>query len=119
MKCPVCNIDLLMAVRKEVEIDYCPTCRGIWLDRGELDKILERSAGEFQPETHSRNAKEYRGHDNDHDNHDNRHKEHRDDDHDSRHREHHDDDHHSKGLFGQGDNKNRKKRSFLSDIFDF
>ncbi len=44
MKCPVCNIDLKMADRQGVEIDYCPQCRGVWLDRGELDKIIERSA---------------------------------------------------------------------------
>lgn len=42
MKCPVCkDVTLLMAERKGVEIDYCPECRGIWLDRGELDKLLE------------------------------------------------------------------------------
>lgn len=45
MKCPVCpTTDLLMTDRQGVEIDYCPQCRGVWLDRGELDKIIERSA---------------------------------------------------------------------------
>lgn len=45
MKCPVCvDVDLVMAERKGIEIDYCPQCRGIWLDRGELDKIIDRSA---------------------------------------------------------------------------
>lgn len=45
MKCPVCNAtDLMMTERQGVEIDYCPQCRGVWLDRGELDKIIERSA---------------------------------------------------------------------------
>ena len=44
MKCPVCTgIDLKMSERQGVEIDYCPECRGVWLDRGELDKIIERS----------------------------------------------------------------------------
>jgi Zn-finger nucleic acid-binding protein len=44
MKCPVCTgIDLKIAERQGVEIDYCPECRGVWLDRGELDKIIERS----------------------------------------------------------------------------
>ena len=43
MKCPHCAIDLVMSERQGVEIDYCPTCRGVWLDRGELDKIIERS----------------------------------------------------------------------------
>lgn len=44
MKCPRDNIDLVMADRQGIEIDYCPTCRGVWLDRGELDKVIERSA---------------------------------------------------------------------------
>ncbi|MBY0322058.1 MAG: zf-TFIIB domain-containing protein [Reyranella sp.] len=44
MLCPQCKIDLVMADRQGVEIDYCPSCRGVWLDRGELDKIIERSA---------------------------------------------------------------------------
>jgi hypothetical protein len=44
MKCPACNETLVMTDRQGVEIDYCPACRGVWLDRGELDKIIERSA---------------------------------------------------------------------------
>ncbi|MBW3624292.1 MAG: zf-TFIIB domain-containing protein [Armatimonadetes bacterium] len=45
MRCPVCtDVDLTMTDRQGVEIDYCPNCRGVWLDRGELDKIIERSA---------------------------------------------------------------------------
>lgn len=45
MKCPVCsNVNLVMSERQGVEIDYCPDCRGVWLDRGELDKIIERAA---------------------------------------------------------------------------
>ena len=44
MKCPVCStVNLVMSDRQGVEIDYCPECRGVWLDRGELDKIIERS----------------------------------------------------------------------------
>lgn len=43
MKCPNCNVALVMADRNGIEIDYCPECRGIWLDRGELDKVIERS----------------------------------------------------------------------------
>lgn len=43
MKCPTCiTTDLLMTDRQGVEIDYCPQCRGVWLDKGELDKIIER-----------------------------------------------------------------------------
>jgi len=44
MSCPVCNVPLAMSDRQGIEIDYCPQCRGVWLDRGELDKIIERSA---------------------------------------------------------------------------
>lgn len=44
MRCPVCQEELKLAERQGVEIDYCPKCRGVWLDRGELDKIIERSA---------------------------------------------------------------------------
>ncbi|GFO86027.1 TFIIB-type zinc ribbon-containing protein [Anaerostipes butyraticus] len=45
MKCPVCkDVTLLMSEKHGVEIDYCPECRGIWLDRGELDKIIERAS---------------------------------------------------------------------------
>ena len=44
MNCPVDNTQLQMTERQGIEIDYCPTCRGVWLDRGELDKIIERNA---------------------------------------------------------------------------
>ncbi len=44
MKCPNCEATLVMAARQGIEIDYCPNCRGVWLDKGELDKIIERSA---------------------------------------------------------------------------
>lgn len=43
MTCPKCNTELLLAERQRIEIDYCPQCRGVWLDRGELDKIIERN----------------------------------------------------------------------------
>jgi len=44
--CPHCRVDLVMSERQRVEIDYCPKCRGIWLDRGELDTIIERAMSE-------------------------------------------------------------------------
>ena len=44
MRCPIDATDLVMSERQGVEIDYCPSCRGVWLDRGELDKILDRAA---------------------------------------------------------------------------
>lgn len=47
MKCPTCpDATLVMSERQGVEIDYCPLCRGVWLDRGELDKLIERSVAE-------------------------------------------------------------------------
>lgn len=50
MKCPTCpDATLVMTERQGVEIDYCPTCRGIWLDRGELDKLLDRAASVAAP----------------------------------------------------------------------
>ena len=46
MNCPVCkSVNLVMTERQGIEIDYCPQCRGVWLDRGELDKIIDRSLG--------------------------------------------------------------------------
>lgn len=49
MRCPVDNEQLVMADRNGVEIDYCPKCRGVWLDRGELDKIIDRAMGADAP----------------------------------------------------------------------
>ncbi len=49
MHCPSCIVDLSITERQGVEIDYCPQCRGVWLDRGELDKIIERSLDAAMP----------------------------------------------------------------------
>jgi hypothetical protein len=49
MLCPIDKTPLVMSERQNIEIDYCPTCRGVWLDRGELDKIIERSADASAP----------------------------------------------------------------------
>lgn len=61
MKCPNCNETLVMADRQGVEIDYCPKCRGVWLDRGELDKIIEKTSGYEGPENygHDDDRKQY------------------------------------------------------------
>ena len=99
MNCPVCNVALTMTERQGVEIDYCQRCRGVWLDRGELDKIIERSFGD-QPrhsnETHyeDRSHREERGH-------------YEDRSHYKQHDEH---------YYGH---KKKKKESFLSELFDF
>ncbi len=104
MKCPICiNVDLMMSDRQGVEIDYCPQCRGIWLDRGELDKIIERSAG-VAPPAEQRVARVPDHQDYPH-SHDQRHH--------SDHGYHNDQRYH--GEYG------RKKRrgSFLEELFDF
>jgi Zn-finger nucleic acid-binding protein len=98
MKCPTCAIDLVMSERSGIEIDYCPTCRGVWLDRGELDKIIERAQparGEAPPAVQQGQVRplqreEYHG-GGDH------------------HGEHHDD----RGYSGK-----HKHKSFLADLFD-
>ena len=96
MKCPLCNVDLLMSERQGIEIDYCPQCRGVWLDRGELDKIIERStpsAAEPARDHDERRDREYRSRDYDYD-------------HEKRH-----DDYKKK--------KKKKPTSFLEDLFEF
>jgi Zn-finger nucleic acid-binding protein len=70
MYCPVCkDVVLVMADRQGIEVDYCPRCRGVWLDRGELDKIIERAATAStaaesralqQQDRESRDKREYR-----------------------------------------------------------
>uniref|UniRef100_Q3ARG9 Transcription factor zinc-finger domain-containing protein n=1 Tax=Chlorobium chlorochromatii (strain CaD3) TaxID=340177 RepID=Q3ARG9_CHLCH len=74
MKCPACHTELLLAERQGIEIDYCPSCRGVWLDRGELDKIIERSASyssekRYEKEAYHQHDKEshYRYHNDDRD----------------------------------------------------
>lgn len=53
MLCPVCKVGLSMSDRSGVEIDFCPSCRGVWLDRGKLDKIIERTQAPVARETES------------------------------------------------------------------
>ena len=88
MNCPIDGATLLMSERQGVEIDYCPTCRGVWLDRGELDKLLQVA-----------DRDDDRGRD-------------RDDDDRGRDR---DDD---RGRY-EGGRPKKKKRSFLSEMFEF
>ncbi len=91
MKCPSCKTDvnLLITERQGVEIDYCPECRGIWLDRGELDKIIERS---MVVSGGSSYGDGFRGHD-----------DHKRDEHGYEHS------HHS---------QHGRRRNWLSDLFD-
>lgn len=59
MKCPHCKEhNLVMSERQGIEIDYCPECRGIWLDRGELDKILEKAKKEEAPQHRHENVRQ-------------------------------------------------------------
>jgi len=89
-----------MSERQGIEIDYCPKCRGVWLDRGELDKIIERSAGAAAPSGVPVRAAAPPPQP--------QHVQHRD----TRHlgQQHHGDAH---GY------RKKKKESFLSDLFDF
>ncbi len=60
MKCPNDNTELIMSEREGVEIDYCPECRGVWLDKGELDKVIERSNAQYAYAGHDdRSTKDY------------------------------------------------------------
>lgn len=108
MKCPLCNVDLVMSERQGIEIDYCPQCRGVWLDRGELDKIIERSVGSAPAPA----REERRDYDRDRDyerkrerDYDRDYERKRDYDHDYRH------DHYKK--------KKKRPGSFLEDLFEF
>lgn len=68
MKCPNCiDSTLVMADRSGIEIDYCPDCRGVWLDRGELDKLIERSAPQQEVRDTSDNFRGTYRNDKDHD----------------------------------------------------
>jgi len=60
MLCPVCKTGLSMSDRSGVEIDFCPSCRGVWLDRGELDKIIERTQPPVVGNAERGRDKEYR-----------------------------------------------------------
>lgn len=95
MNCPVDETTLVLADRAGIEIDYCPTCRGVWLDRGELDKIIERDAG---LDSTNPNRAGRRDHDDD------------DDDHDDDDRVH---------ASRSGTPKRKRKSSFLGDLFEF
>ncbi len=90
MYCPVCKDERLVISEKNgIEIDYCPKCRGIWLDRGELDKIIERSSNYHKDDYHKSHS----------------------------HSEHKYEKNYSNQGYHDGHYK--KKESFLSDLFDF
>jgi uncharacterized protein len=115
MKCPVDDTDLVMSDRQGIEIDYCPKCRGVWLDRGELDKIIERSdAGGRTDAGPARYAEENRG-----DRYPERPRERHDDDDDSEYEGHRREYRSESGYHDGGHHKKHKKEGFMSDLFDF
>ena len=108
MICPKCNNILMISNTQGVEIDYCPNCRGVWLDRGELEKIIERSN---MYNANSNNS--YRTSDNEH----HGHEEYRHDGHSGKH---HDSHHGSDYDSHRGDGQHSKhNKGFLSNLFDF
>ena len=116
MLCPSCNTELKIAERQGIEIDYCPSCRGVWLDRGELDQIIERSHQAYAPQRPAATEpeKRKRGYE------DSpslggliRGDRWRDDDDDYEDRRRYDDDDRR-----SEDRRRRKKRGFLEEIFD-
>ncbi|MCE2790568.1 MAG: zf-TFIIB domain-containing protein [Saprospiraceae bacterium] len=96
MQCPVCNVNLLMTDRNGIEIDYCPQCRGIWLDRGELDKIIERNQSPSHNQSHSQSPGHHQPHSQAHGYKD-----------------------HKPHGYKEYEYKKHKKESFLGDLFDF
>ncbi len=90
MNCPTCNVSLLISERQGIEIDYCQQCRGVWLDRGELDKLIERAGQEMPSPSFSKRESD-------------------DDDmpRDSRH------------GYGFGHGKRRERENPIGELFDF
>ena len=103
MQCPVCDVPLSISSREGVEIDFCPQCRGVWLDRGELDKVIERASAALA-------GSAVRG--GDPDTYDDR----RRYDDSGEHRRYDSGEHRRPG---ESEYRTRKKRSFLDDLFDF
>ena len=103
MKCPICDIEMRIAEREGVEIDYCPQCRGVWLDRGELEKLIA------QVESAGYGERGRRDHDDDDHHHDDR-----------RASKYRDEEHYEDAHGGKSESKYRGKRKegFLSQLFD-
>ena len=114
MMCPNGHAALQIAERHGVEIDYCPECRGVWLDRGELDKIIERAEAASEP---SRPAESRREEHRD-DRRDAPRDEHRDDRRDGPRDEHRDGDARPYDSHGRPPHR-KSKSSWLGDMFDF
>lgn len=126
MRCPKDDTDLIEVERQGIEIDYCPTCKGVWLDRRELDELITRSSAQVSYEEPSRDSRESRNYRDSRD--DSRRKpgglmgrvgelldDDRDHDRDRRRRDWDDDD----DDRYRGDKKKNRKRGMLGDLFDF
>lgn len=61
MKCPIDSVEMQKAEQEGIEIDYCPHCRGVWLDRGELEKIVDRAVAEFEEQFAPEGPEDYQG----------------------------------------------------------
>ena len=112
MKCPVCkDVTLLMSEKKGVEIDYCPECRGIWLDRGELEKLIEKEVSyndfHYERKESVKDERDYsRNYEGDYD-------------YDKEDRKYKKDEYYSDKYYDKKKYPRKKKReSFLEDIFD-
>jgi uncharacterized protein len=109
MKCPIDETLLQISDRQGIEIDFCPQCRGVWLDRGELDKLIERAAAEYAGAAPGRPPGRSYG----------------DDDRWQPPRRYDDDDDHRRsGRYDDDDDryrygKKKKRGGFLGDLFDF
>jgi len=110
MKCPVDDSDLSISSREGIEIDFCPQCRGVWLDRGELDKIIERAAVAYGGAPAPQPAPARGGRD---DRYDDRERGRYDDR--DRDRRYDDRDRHDDGQY----RKKKKRGGFLEDLFEF
>ena len=115
MLCPVCKVTLTLSERQGIEIDYCPQCRGIWLDRGELDKLIERSEAQVAAApvaaSHPLGEREHRDDYRDGRRADFREKEYREKEYRDKHSR--PDDKHGYGHYP------RRKKSFLGELLDF
>jgi len=114
MKCPVCDVPLSISSREGVEIDFCPQCRGVWLDRGELDKVIERASASLATAPAGAPPGRERDRYDDRDRDDRRYEERRYDE-----RRHDDDRRYDDRRYDDRRPQKKKKRSFLEDLFEF
>ena len=114
MKCPIDNTDLVMSDRQGIEIDYCPQCRGVWLDRGEIDKIVERSMGQGggqAPQGYQQQPQQHQAPQGQHYQQPQQHGY-------NQHRDYDDDDYHGGHNQHGKHNNHHRRESWLGDLFD-